>query len=104
MVQGQVFLKAGGQYLIFSKFIIILIPAKIVLYIYLKTNYFFSANIILWKNIILSYLKMNVCECVWKAGVSEQGTSSVLCMKVGKMFWNTLKGGGIEKMGVETKI
>ena len=104
MVQGQVFLKAGGQYLIFSKFIIILIPAKIVLYIYLKTNYFFSANIILWKNIILSYLKMNVCECVWKTGVSKQGTSSVLCMKVGKMFWNTLKGGGIEKMGVETKI
>ena len=47
---------------------------------------------------------MNVCECVWKTGVSKQGTSSVLCMKVGKMFWNTLKGGGIEKMGVETKI
>ena len=104
MVQGQVFLKAGGQYLIFSKFIMILIPAKIVLYIYLKTNYFFSANIILWKNIILSYLKMNVCECVWKTGVSKQGTSSVLCMKVGKMFWNTLKVGGIEKRGVETKI
>ena len=33
MVQGQVFLKAGGQYLIFSRFIIILIPAKIVCYI-----------------------------------------------------------------------
>ena len=34
---------------------------------------------------------MNVCECVWKAVVSEQGTSSVLCMKVGEMFWNPLR-------------
>ena len=32
------------------------------------------------------------------------GQEGVLCVRVGEIVWNTLKVGGIEKRGVETKI
>ena len=76
MVLGQVFLKWGGWhffYLIFSRFIIFTFRnyftlCKIVLYF---EEHFFFANIILWKKVILSCLKMNLCVCVRKVGVSN---------------------------------
>ena len=79
MVQGQIFLKAGGGdwhlcYLILSglSFLhseIILLSAK--LFYTFEENLFFSANIILLKKVILSCLKMNLCVCVRKVGVSD---------------------------------
>ena len=60
MVQGQVFLKAGGQYLIFSKFIIILIPAKIVLYIFEDKLLFFCQHNFMKKH----HSKLSKNECV----------------------------------------
>ena len=110
MVHEQVFLKdkEGSWhfcYLIFSRFIIFKLRKfftlwKIVLYI-LRKN-FFSATTILWKKIILSCLKMNLCVCIRKVIVSEYARRWVL--RMGEIIWNTLKGGRIEKQGVETKI
>ena len=67
MVQGQVFLKRGDwhfSYFVFSRFIIFAFRnyftlSKILLCIFEEKN-FFSAIIILWRKIILSYLKMNL--------------------------------------------
>ena len=54
------------------------------------------------KKVILSCLKMNFCVCVGKVGVSDRAGRGVSVLGWG-IVWNTLKEGGIEKRGVETK-
>ena len=66
MVQGQVFLKGGGWHfsdLIFSRFMFlhleITLPFAKLCHAF-EEKLFFSATIILWKKVILRYLKMNL--------------------------------------------
>ena len=101
MVQGQVFLKRGLALFLFniSRFIvlhleIILVFAKFLLHFWRKI--IFSNSLILWKKVILSFLKMNLCVFVSKVGVSDSGRRGG-CQHQGSGNWNTLKDGWIEK-------
>ena len=65
---------------------------------------FFSTNIILWKKVILNCLKINIgmcCKKGWCVRLRQEGGS--LREREG-IAWNAVKGIGIEKRGVETKI
>ena len=95
------------RYLIFSRFIIFTFRnyftlCKAVLYIWRKI-FLFSAKIILWKQIIQSCLKMNLCICIRKVGARIRAGGGSL-YEGGGIVWNTFKRGGMEKKGVETKI
>ena len=60
---------------------------------------FFPATITLWKKII-SCLKMNLCVCVSKVGVSDKARRGLFCVRIGKTIkiqwkrWNRKEGSG----------
>ena len=49
------------------------------------------------EKVIQNCLKMSVCLCVNKVGVSDWNRRGVFYLRVGEIVWNILRVGGIEK-------
>ena len=102
MVQGQVFLKRGVALLLFNFFKVYHFYSLKLFYslqncgIHLKKNYFFCQHNFMEK-VIQNCLKMSVCLCVNKVGVSDWNRRGVFYLRVGEIVWNILRVGGIEK-------
>ena len=106
MVQGQVLLKREVRTLFLFNFFkvyrsflhleIILLFAKLC-YTF-EEKVFLSATIILWKKVILSCIKINLCVCLSKVGVSVRAGRVLSawkwrnCLKHLKKEWNRKEG------------
>ena len=106
MVQGQVLLKREVRTLFLFNFFkvyrsflhleIILLFAKLC-YTF-EEKVFLSATIILWKKVILSCIKINLCVCLRKVGVSVRAGRVLSawrwrnCLKHLKRGWNRKEG------------
>ena len=106
MVQGQVFLKRGVALLLFNFFKVYHFYSLKLFYslqncgIHLKKNYFFCQHNFMEK-VIQNCLKMSVCLCVNKVGVSDWNRRGGFllegggnCLKYLKSGWNRKDGGG----------